>query len=907
MQESDNITRQINEIRNALIESGYFDPGQLVDRSDVQPAEPPTLTRIQTALKTSAEVHRELRKISRFLHEKVIREVLRLDGKIREPKHFDELSEFLCRLLNASSEFKEEREFVAVYGELLSTYILSLYRRGSTGRESPIIRRILTNIARRKAIEMDHARLQDELGRLKNKVTISLIAKRYATFVLATRGIDVLFRVAVEFREFGTAPEAIALQITSLLVKYGVRLSDVTDIVCGGGDLGTLPDGIYVLTQKVRDESWKRLHNSSLNRGALIAWELRELLKRQTDRTSIHASLCNPLSFSTLGSYEIGAFFREEAKGLSQSLKGYVKVTPLKSVAALLSEILGINQDNLNLLVMALDGLFASVARKTGPRIAREMAAQEANNMLIDFDFSRIAKRLEAEGFTIPANFALASQEIGTGVREITELLMIVESANLSESLKKDLMYVVDSYARQVAMVLEMASAGSRSERPRFITIASMMALDPYFQRLFGKIRNRMDSPFTPLLCLDSLEHEYLTANHLFELYVNVAGDKRLHFSLEARSISNALQVLGATRPGARTFAFSSLLTEVKRSIADGTFARAHLVLVGADNEDALEAVWNAKYQGLLDRLVLIGNPDDIQVALKRTKVPLSPSEDPSVTVLPIDPLVVDLEDKKKSMAETFRGFLEEHPNFVVMKGSVDTAKLLHQALSIYHGPDTSDDGVSSRNQKMASHTALFELPDGRFFALSDAGVNPTFSNADGLVRAIENQVDVVRTVVHTRQLLKVAIITAVEKETKAIPATLLAAESERKAKDLEERYGPLIVEGPLSFDLATVPEVAEEKHYHGRIMGDANCLVATEINTANVLYKMLSKTMGSLGLMVENGAIITAGPGTVPIVLTSRGDTASTKFNSILLAMAYCLRSEHSQTTDVKTAFANR
>jgi hypothetical protein len=39
---------------------------------------------------------------------------------------------------------------------------------------------------------------------------------------------------------------------------------------------------------------------------------------------------------------------------------------------------------------------------------------------------------------------------------------------------------------------------------------------------------------------------------------------------------------------------------------------------------------------------------------------------------------------------------------------------------------------------------------------------------------------------------------------------------------------------------------------------------------------------------MVDNGGIITAGPGTIPIVLTSRGDTAQTKFNSILLALAY-------------------
>ncbi len=84
-------------------------------------------------------------------------------------------------------------------------------------------------------------------------------------------------------------------------------------------------------------------------------------------------------------------------------------------------------------------------------------------------------------------------------------------------------MHVVDSYARQVATVLEMASAGDSSERPHFIVITSMMALDRHFQTLFTKIRNRMDSPFTPIMCLDSLEHEYLIANHLFEMYVNPA------------------------------------------------------------------------------------------------------------------------------------------------------------------------------------------------------------------------------------------------------------------------------------------------------------------------------------------------------------------------------------------------
>jgi phosphate butyryltransferase len=324
--------------------------------------------------------------------------------------------------------------------------------------------------------------------------------------------------------------------------------------------------------------------------------------------------------------------------------------------------------------------------------------------------------------------------------------------------------------------------------------------------------------------------------------------------------------------------------------------------VVGADNEDALVAVAGAREHGLLDRVALIGDPGEIFAAIDRCKVPLSPGTNPEIELVPIDPLAVDFEAKKESMAKVFHEFLRENPEFVVMKGSVDTGKLLHEALSIYKG-EPGTNGAPPK-KPLASHTALFVLPDGRFFALSDAGVNPGFRNADALLAVIENQLDVLRRVVNANQMLKVAIITAVEKETAAIPTTLLAAEAEAKAKTLDARYGPLVVEGPLSFDLATVPEVAEEKHYQGQIRGDANCLVATELNTANVLYKMLSKTMGSLGLLVDNGGILTAGPGTVPIVLTSRGDTARTKLNSILLALAYTAKAKEARAVpSVKAA----
>ncbi|MBM3298820.1 MAG: hypothetical protein FJY85_02555, partial [Deltaproteobacteria bacterium] len=616
MREGNNVSERLQRLRQALVESGYFRPSLLSDDAVGESAQSPEPPQIDGALKAAREVRSQLHKISTFLHDTVVEEVLRLDRIIRNPSHYEELGEFLRRLLHAGADFTGEKEFVAVYGELLSTYILCLYRSGSPGRESPIIRMILSNIARRKAIELDHARLIESFSALKDAVTIALITKRHALYVLATHGIQVLFRWMIDYKTQGNSPQALALQVANLLLKHGVRLAEVTDLVCGGGDIGTLPDGIYVLTEPVLQESWKRLQNSALNRGALVTWELRELLKQQTDRKKIRASLCNPLSFSTLGSQDVGSFLKEESRELIKSLKGYVKVTPLKSHAALLSEILGRSQDNLNLLVMALDGLFTSVVRKIGPRIIREMAAQDANKLLSDFDFRKIVDRLQEEGFAIPQDFALASLEEGTGVREICELLMIVESGKISDSLSKDLKHVVDSYAKQVAMVLEMASAGREAERPHFIAIVSMMAVDPHFQKLFAKIRNRIDNPFAPVMCLDSLEHEYLVANHLFELYVNVAGDRRLHFSMETRSMTKALQVLGSARRASRFFSFDSLQTQVKSSISNGTFSKANIILVGADNEDALEAISTAKHQGFLDRVVLIGNPKDIQAAL---------------------------------------------------------------------------------------------------------------------------------------------------------------------------------------------------------------------------------------------------------------------------------------------------
>jgi len=328
MKENNDIVKKIGNIRQALISSGYFHTSDFESVPDGATTQPSTVSRFEQYLQAARDADRELDKVAGFLHEQVIHPVRAIESRVREPHFFDELRELLEKLLHAVDKFKGERSFIQTYGEILSIYILLLYRCGAPGRESPIVRMILENISRRKAIESDQRRIHEAFARIENVITVALIAKRYAVYVLATRGCKVIFRSEIEFRTVGTSPEALALQITNLLLKNGVKLSEVTEVVCGGGDLGTIPDGIYVLTEKVRDESWKRLHNTSLNRGALVAWELRDLLRQQGDQERIHTSVASPLSFSTLRSHEVNSLFRADSRELRQSLKGYVNGNP---------------------------------------------------------------------------------------------------------------------------------------------------------------------------------------------------------------------------------------------------------------------------------------------------------------------------------------------------------------------------------------------------------------------------------------------------------------------------------------------------------------------------------------------------------------------------------------------------
>ena len=114
----------------------------------------------------------------------------------------------------------------------------------------------------------------------------------------------------------------------------------------------------------------------------------------------------------------------------------------------------------------------------------------------------------------------------------------------------------------------------------------------------------------------------------------------------------------------------------------------------------------------------------------------------------------------------------------------------------------------------------------------------------------------------------------------KLLPNVISSTEGALLAKMADRgQLGNVIVDGPLSLDVALYKEVAEHKKVKGSsVAGDPDCLLFPNLESANVFFKSASHLCnGELAAMVMGTK--------VPCVLTSRGDTSKTKLYSIALA----------------------
>jgi len=287
------------------------------------------------------------------------------------------------------------------------------------------------------------------------------------------------------------------------------------------------------------------------------------------------------------------------------------------------------------------------------------------------------------------------------------------------------------------------------------------------------------------------------------------------------------------------------------------------IALVGADNPEALLAIKEAIAHGgpqtpPMARFLLVGRWGPVtQLAWE---LDLAVDDEVVAVVDSHDPVATAVDLLSSGRVDTW------------MKGSVQTADLLKGYLRALKAV-----GALSRR---LSHLALFDIPGrDRLIGVTDAAINPEPDEA-GRIEILQNALNALHLLGFDRP--KVAVLSATEKPSAAVGSSV---DAKRIAELFADRTD-LIIEGPLALDLAMSPEAAREKHYPGRIQGDADLLLVPEIDTGNAVYKAFTVTSAAEAAGVVLG-------GRQPLILTSRGDSARTKLASVALAVALTLRAK--------------
>ena len=270
-----------------------------------------------------------------------------------------------------------------------------------------------------------------------------------------------------------------------------------------------------------------------------------------------------------------------------------------------------------------------------------------------------------------------------------------------------------------------------------------------------------------------------------------------------------------------------------------------------AQDSEVLLAVKAAKERNIADS-ILVGDADEIKKIADEIGMSLDGFE------------VVDVKDKIEA-ARTAVKLVSDGKADMYMKGLLDTKDFLRSVL---------DKEVGLRTGRPLSHVCVFEMEGvDHLLFLTDVAFVP--------YPTLEDKANIIRNTVEICEACgienpKVAPLAAVEVVNPKMPETVEADElTKMNERGESERC---IVDGPLSLDLATVPEAAEHKGATGRkIVGDADVLLFPDIHAGNILYKGLVHFA-----KVKNGNLIT---GTAaPVILTSRSDSFEVKVNSLAL-----------------------
>ncbi len=205
----------------------------------------------------------------------------------------------------------------------------------------------------------------------------------------------------------------------------------------------------------------------------------------------------------------------------------------------------------------------------------------------------------------------------------------------------------------------------------------------------------------------------------------------------------------------------------------------------------------------------------------------------------------------------------------MLMKGSLHTDELMRAVTAKAGG---------LRTARRISHVFVMDVPAyAETIFVTDAAIN-IFPDLAAKQDIIQNAIDLYNQAGFGKSP-RVAILSAVETVTTTIPSTIEAA-ALCKMADRGQITGGLL-DGPLAFDNAIDPEAARIKGIKSEVAGRAQILVVPDLESGNMLAKNLAYFAKADGAGIVLGA-------RVPIVLTSRADSARSRMASCAVAGLY-------------------
>jgi phosphate butyryltransferase len=279
--------------------------------------------------------------------------------------------------------------------------------------------------------------------------------------------------------------------------------------------------------------------------------------------------------------------------------------------------------------------------------------------------------------------------------------------------------------------------------------------------------------------------------------------------------------------------------------------------VAAAHDLDALTSVVNARRAGILDA-VLIGDGNKIRNLLTQLGERAETWE------------VIDEKDDSRA-AKLTAAMVAEKKVDMPMKGLLQTGTFLKAVLD-------KNLGLLAEKAVISQVTVAEYRQENRLILISDCAINvaPDYNKK---LLIIQNAVELC----HKLRIdnPKVAVVAPLEQVNPDIQAT-----SDAAMLTLANKRGQIkgcIVDGPLGFDNAISQEAVQHKGITSEVAGLADVLIMPDLGAGNILDKSLRYFAGFKTAGVVAGA-------KVPLIMTSRSDSAENKLNSIAVSVLQAL-----------------